>query len=285
MKQGRNGDAEYCAQLVKANDLDRYLSTLLADKEKHRALLAIYAFDADVATIDGQVSEPGIGEIRLQWWRDEIDAIYGGTCDNHPIARELQLIVDKYDLPKHLFTRLVDARRFDIYREPMANVGDLMDYLSATSSATIDLASRVLISYDALEIERLIGKAGIARGLGKLITSLPQHVARKQCFLPGDLLRNRDASHADVLAGYNSTGVKLVITQLCHLVAENLNKIRIDQNMLTKSVLPAFYPAGIAEIIASRTAHTVFNPLKNITAISQFKMQVWLFKKSFFEEI
>jgi len=285
MKQGRDANAEHCLQLVRANDLDRYLSTLLAEKDQQRPLFAVYAFDAEVCNIAGQVSEPAIGEIRLQWWRDEIDAIYGGTCDNHPVAIELQLIIQKYDLPKHLFTKLIDARQFDIYREPMASMDELIDYQTATSTAITDLASRILIAYDALEIQTLIGKAGLARGFGKLIWSLPQQVARKQCFLPVDLLSDRDANVSDVLAGRNSTGVKLVISQLCHLVGENLNQLRSEQNSLKKPVLSAFFPAGIAGLVASRTARTPFNPLTKSTAISQLKMQMWLFKKSLFEEI
>lgn len=285
MTQDRDPNAVYCKDLVRECDLDRYLSTLLADKEKHRALFAIYAFDAEVSGIAAKVTEPGIGEIRLQWWRDELDTVYGGDCDDHPIASELQKIVRKHDLPKHLFAKLIDAHQFDIYREPMVTLDGLMAYQLATAAAITDLVARVLIGHDALEVQALTDKAGIARGLGKMIQSLPQQVALKQCFLPADLLNERDASFREVLSGQSSIGIKLVVTQLCHLTTENLSQIRFEQGTIKKNLLPAYFPASIAGQVANQTTRSSANPLRDPAVISQLKMQWFLFKKSFFEQV
>ena len=285
MTQTRDRDADHCLQLVKANDTDRYLSSLLANHDKQRALFAIYAFDVEISSVWQKVSEPGLGEIRLQWWRDELDAVYGGNCDNHPVAKELQKTVHRFDLPKHLFTHLVDAHRFDIYSEPMANLEDLRAYLAATDTAMANLASRILIGYEALELDYLIGRAGIARGLGKLINQLPVQVKGKRCFLPASLLNNRDATVQEVQAGVASTGVLLVISEICHQITENLNLLRQEQGKLKKDVLPAFFPASLAELVAKNASRTSGNPLLHSSEPSQLKMQLNLFKKSLFEKV
>ena len=64
---------------LRAADPDRYLSMLYAPQDRRADLLALYAFNAEIAGIRDRVSEPMPGEIRLQWWRDMIDA---GTPDN-----------------------------------------------------------------------------------------------------------------------------------------------------------------------------------------------------------
>ncbi len=285
MTQIRDPNAVHCLDLVKSNDLDRYLSTLLAGKDKHGALFAVYAFDAEICNIAGQVSEPAIGEIRLQWWRDAIEGVFDGNCDDHPVAKELQLVVHKYDLPKHLFNKLIDAHQFDFYREPMASVEDLIAYQTATSAAVADLVARVLIGYDALEIDDLIGQAGVARGLGKMLRTLPQQVARKQCFVPADLLAKHKLDFRNVVAGENSKGMQLVVSQLCHMVSDNLRQLRQGQERLNKDVLPAFWPASLADLNFNKSSGSTSNPLRNLTATSQLKMQWFLFKKSFFERI
>jgi len=285
MTLDRDPNAAYCQKLVRDSDLDRYLSTLLAEKDTHRALFAIYAFDADISNIAGQVSEPAIGEIRLQWWHDEIDAVYGGSCDNHPIARELQPVVHQHDLPKHLFTRIIDAHRFDIYRDPMASVEELVKYQTDTATSITDLACRVLIGYDALEVQSLTDKAGIAWGLGKMLRTLPEQTARKQCFLPADLLSQNQLSSKNVLAREKAVGIRLVVRQILHVLEENLYQLRLKQGDLKKLVLPAFFPAGLADANLKKLTTTRANLLTRTIPQSQLRMQWQLFKKSLFEKI
>ena len=58
--------------IVRAADRDRYISALLAPADRRLDLMTLYAFDAELARIATTVSEPLLGEIRLQWWRDAL---------------------------------------------------------------------------------------------------------------------------------------------------------------------------------------------------------------------
>ena len=51
---------------LRAADPDRYLSMLYAPQDRRADLLALYAFNAEIAGIRDRVSEPMPGEIRLQ---------------------------------------------------------------------------------------------------------------------------------------------------------------------------------------------------------------------------
>ncbi len=203
MTESGSLSADHCREMVKISDLDRYLSTLLAPKHKHRPLLAIYAFDAEINSLANQVSEPAIGEIRLQWWRDTIDMLYAESCNDHPVASELHLTVHQYDLPKHLFLKLIDAHQFDFYSEPMASMNELQTYCRATSGAITDLVGRVLIGDDALEMDYLFEKAGLAHGLGWMLATSPNKTAAGHCFLPVDLLHKQGLEVANVLTKLN----------------------------------------------------------------------------------
>jgi len=275
-------NAAHCLDLVKTNNLDRYLSTLLADIDYRQALFAIYAFDAEVSGITRQVSEPVIGEIRLQWWRETLEHVFEGECDPHPIAKELQTAVHKHALPKHLFTRLIDARQFDLYDEPMGSTDDLITYTNNTATAITDLAAQILIGEEVKEISSLIEKAGIAHGLGKLLSDLPVNTSQKKCYLPADILVKHDLNFKNVLAGEYSTKMQLVISQLCHMVEEQLNQIRHVQKRLKKPVLPAFYPASLAGLTVKKYAAGTHNPLKQPLNNSQLKIQWHLLKCALF---
>jgi NADH dehydrogenase [ubiquinone] 1 alpha subcomplex assembly factor 6 len=62
-------------RMVRRHDRDRFLTTLFAPAAERQALLALYAFNHEVAKTREVVSEPMLGRIRLQWWRDSLDQI------------------------------------------------------------------------------------------------------------------------------------------------------------------------------------------------------------------
>jgi phytoene synthase len=51
-------------------DIDRYLSLLLMPDGVRNDLLALFLFNAEIASIRDRIREALPGEVRLQWWRD-----------------------------------------------------------------------------------------------------------------------------------------------------------------------------------------------------------------------
>ena len=61
-----------CARAARELDYDRYLAALLAPRAARDGLMALAAFHGEIARIPRTVREPGVGDIRLQWWRDAL---------------------------------------------------------------------------------------------------------------------------------------------------------------------------------------------------------------------
>src|ERR1041385_2992054 len=58
------------AALCRRHDRDRYQTALFAPADRREALFALYAFNYEIARVREIVSEPMLGQIRLQWWRE-----------------------------------------------------------------------------------------------------------------------------------------------------------------------------------------------------------------------
>jgi phytoene synthase len=157
----------HCEQLVRAGDKDRFIATLFAPAETRGALFALYAFNLEVARIADLVREPMAGEIRLQWWRDVLNGERAGEAVAHPVAKALLETMARHALPAASLLRLVEARAFDLYDDPMPDVAALEAYLAATSSALIALAGRVLVG-DHPAIAEAARPAGLAYGFAGL---------------------------------------------------------------------------------------------------------------------
>lgn len=63
---------------IRREDEDRWLSSRYASKDERRRLIALYALNLELAKVRTIVSEPGIGAIRFQWWRDAAAEIRAG---------------------------------------------------------------------------------------------------------------------------------------------------------------------------------------------------------------
>lgn len=62
---------------LKREDEDRWLSSRYAASDVRKRLVALYAFNLELARVRSVVSEPGLGAIRFQWWRDVMEEIDG----------------------------------------------------------------------------------------------------------------------------------------------------------------------------------------------------------------
>ena len=56
----------YCADLVREQNKDRFLSSLFAPGDGRLYLFALYAFDIETSRVRDLVSDPMAGNIRLQ---------------------------------------------------------------------------------------------------------------------------------------------------------------------------------------------------------------------------
>src|SRR6478735_1400040 len=114
-----SADTGYVANFLRDADRDRYYAALLLNEPERAAVQALYAFSADVASIRDRAREPTAGEIRLQWWADALKGVGHGNVRQNPLAAALLDAITRYGLPSGPLLRLVAARRFDLYQDPM----------------------------------------------------------------------------------------------------------------------------------------------------------------------
>ena len=153
------------ADELPARDPERFLTVLFAPPEQRDGLIALYHFNTEIAGARHRVSEPMIGEIRLQWWREALDEIYGGgPVRAHPTVEALAGAIKTHALPRAPFEALIDARALDLYDEPFE---DIDQYLRDTSSTLMQLASHVCGGDGAVE------PLGVLTGALNLYTAAP----------------------------------------------------------------------------------------------------------------
>jgi phytoene/squalene synthetase len=75
--QGSNDTRLYIIHTCRKHDYEMYLCTLLMPKAEVRTrVMAIRAFNTEIALIRDQVSQKETGLARLAFWRDSISQLY-----------------------------------------------------------------------------------------------------------------------------------------------------------------------------------------------------------------
>lgn len=166
-----------CAALVERGDADRFAAVMAAPVAAREALLVLYAFNLEVARVPWVTKEPMIAEMRLQWWRDVVaEAGAGRPARAHEVAGPLAGLIRAAGLPVGVMDALVEARRWDVYREPFEDGTALAAYLEDTGGGLMWLAGRALGAGDGAEAA--LRGIGWAAGLAGFLQAVPELEAR-----------------------------------------------------------------------------------------------------------
>lgn len=251
----------YCAAEVRRLDRDRYLTALFAPPERRESLMALYAFNVELARVREAVSEPMMGLVRLQWWRDAIASIYEGTPRRHGVLDALAPAVTAHDLPRAAFDRLIDAREQDVANEPLETMEALVGYAEGTSSTLLALAVAAL-SHSGVEQDAGIAEAsralGVAWALTGLLRAIPFHARGRRVYLPTALLERHGARRRDVLELRPSPALSEAVHEVVRLARTQLAAAR--RSRVPRAVLSPFLLAPLADLYLRRLGRARYNP-------------------------
>ncbi|WP_298566654.1 squalene/phytoene synthase family protein [uncultured Aliiroseovarius sp.] len=125
-----------CAEMVQKGDPDRFLATMTGDVEERKRLFPLYAFNLEIARAPYMSQEPMVAMIRLQFWRDLIDAaVDGREAPKHDVATPLSQLVIWGDVRAAPLVRMIAAREDDAQGALRETVDQIQSYARETSGA------------------------------------------------------------------------------------------------------------------------------------------------------
>ena len=105
----------YVLDLVRSTDRDRFLGALFAPEPARTDLLALLAFNHELARTRAVTREPMLARIRLEWWREAVaEAAGAGKPRAQPVVESLSETVRRHPLRLQDLVALIDAREEEI---------------------------------------------------------------------------------------------------------------------------------------------------------------------------
>jgi 15-cis-phytoene synthase len=257
----------HCEALVRAADKDRYLASLFAPAAARQHLHALYAFASEIARVRDAAREPLPGEIRLQWWRDALEGKGRGEVSANPVAAALLDTIASCALPTERLVALIDAHSFDLYDDAMPSLAELDAYAERISGTLFALAAQILRpAHDTEAITAAAAPAGIAYGIAQRLRSFPRDLARRQLFVPLDLLAQRGVTREQIDARQNTAGLRAALAQLRDHVRAAFGRFRTAAPHIPESCAPAFLVAVLVPQLLARLDAAALDPLAPVEA-------------------
>jgi phytoene synthase len=150
--------------LVRRVDPDRWLSSrFVGDAARRQDVIAIYAYDYELARAPKVASNALLGEIRLTWWREALDEVFEGRpVRQHPGVQALARAIRRRDLPREALEAMNDARYRDLDPTPMSEA-EALEWARDTAGRAAELVAHIL---DPTTLADRAAAAGAAWAMG-----------------------------------------------------------------------------------------------------------------------
>jgi len=228
-------EVSYIERFTRKYDRDRYLCTLFAPSPLRADLLALYAFNLEIAGIRESVSEPLVGQMRLKWWYDALDAIVAGNPPKQPIAEPLAQAVRRHGLPRAELETLIEARSDDLEAQQPSTLSAVEAYAERSSAPLMRLALTIL-GGGGPEARGFCRSAAVAWALTGHLRALPHHAAQRRLYLPADLCREHGLDHETLFArragDTGPTGLTSVVREVTDAAKGHLDTLRAVQTAI-----------------------------------------------------
>ena len=265
--------------IARAGDPNRALAALFAPRDARADLFALYAFNVELARVAEKTTEPDLGAIKLQWWREAIEKVTSGQATGQPVADAFGEMVRRRALAPERIAALIDARAFDMAPRIMPDVASLEAYLRDTAGTLFALSASILGVQDGV-VEPPARAAGLAYGLTGLIRALPVHAASGRLYLPADALRRHGTSPEQVLAGKTSQGLHEALAELRATARETLEEAERHVEKLDAPARTAFLPLALVKPYLAALEMSGRDPLRDIAGINPL-YRLWRLARGF----
>lgn len=179
-----------------------YYSFSFLPRAEREAIHTVYAFCKHIDDIVDENPTTDTAEIfqkreRLQWWRQQIDALYAGES-THAVVATLGPVVRSFSIPKQYFLTLIDGCERDLIQRRYETFDELKDYCYSVAGI-VGLISIEIFGYKYEQTKEYAVNLGYALQLTNILRDIKHDKDRGYVYLPKADMAKFKYTEADLL--------------------------------------------------------------------------------------
>lgn len=179
-----------------------YYSFSFLPRAEREAIHTVYAFCKHIDDIVDENPTTDTAKVlekreRLQWWRQQIDALYAGES-THAVVATLGPVVRSFSIPKQYFLTLIDGCERDLIQRRYETFDELKDYCYSVAGI-VGLISIEIFGYKYEQTKEYAVNLGYALQLTNILRDIKHDKDRGYVYLPKADMAKFKYTEADLL--------------------------------------------------------------------------------------
>jgi 15-cis-phytoene synthase len=200
---------EYCQNKAAGSGSSFYYSFLFLPPPRRRAITALYAYCREVDDVVDEVSDPGVAQAKLDWWRAEIERLFAGQ-PQHPVTQALAPHVEPFGLTRERLLQVLEGMEMDLRQSRYLDFPNLRRYCHLVAGVVGEMAAGIFGASDDRTYE-YARQLGLALQLVNIVRDVGEDARRGRLYLPLDDLQAAGVKVSDVLNGHYVEGFETVM--------------------------------------------------------------------------
>ncbi|KAG7088429.1 hypothetical protein E1B28_012422 [Marasmius oreades] len=172
--------------------------------------------------VSDTVSNPTIGMMRMQFWKDAVKGIVDGNPHRHPIALALHDASRITNLPPYHLKRMIDARSSELQVPVHLTTESLTAHAESTSSTILYLLLSML-SLHSEPFSHAASHLGVAQTITTLLRGLPFHAQQGRMVIPAEITAKHGVVQEEVFRrGREARGIDEAVFEFATLANDHL---------------------------------------------------------------
>jgi phytoene synthase len=188
---------DYVQQKAAASGSSFYYAFLFLPPERRAAITAFYAFCREVDDVVDEVSDLGVAQTKLAWWRTEVARAYGGS-PSHPVMQALMPLAATFQIEARHLTAVIDGCQMDLEQNRYLDYANLQRYCHLVAGIVGEVAARIFGQSEA-RTTQYAHQLGLAFQLTNITRDVGEDAMRGRIYLPIDELQRFDVKAHELL--------------------------------------------------------------------------------------
>ncbi|KAI0917341.1 terpene cyclase [Taiwanofungus camphoratus] len=220
---GISDPVAYCSDLVRRRDYESFLISQFYPNDVRSHFMALRALYVELATVQEVVSNPTIGKMRMQFWRDALRGIADGRPPRHPIALALYDALENANLPMYHLKRIIEARDAELYTPTHITLDSLTDHAESTASTFLYLLLSLMSLSSSSALSHAASHLGVSQGISTLLRALPYHASQGRMVIPAEITARHGVSQEEVFRkGGAAKGIEDAVFEFATVANDHL---------------------------------------------------------------
>ena len=265
---------QYVQEKAASSGSSFYYAFLFLPPERRAAITAFYAFCREVDDVVDEVSDPGVANTKLAWWRNEVHQAFQGQ-PHHPVMQALQPLCATFGIQEALLQSVIEGCEMDLSQTRYLDYPSLTRYCHLVAGVVGEVSAKIFGQSDEVTTQ-YAHTLGQAFQLTNIIRDVGEDALRGRIYLPVSELQQFDVKAHEILNRVDSDRFQSLMqfqAQRAHALYDQALSLLPAQDWRQQKpglMMASIYRTLLREIEAQR-----FPVLKQRVALTPLR-KLWL---------